>query len=114
MALVCKISLLGRDGCEVIIISLLFNVTLTCYSYVNLSPNYLFYLFSTTGFGDITPRNVNEMIMGIVAVFSGAFILSIILSHFTAGMASLSKAHREYIYQVKLLVVSIANYFSPH
>jgi len=62
-------------------------------------------VISTTGFGDITPQNVIEMIIGIICVFSGAFILSIILSNFTAGMASLTKAHREYLYQVKLLVV---------
>ncbi len=61
---------------------------------------------STTGFGDIVPQNVPEMIVGIVCFFAGAFILSIILSSFTAGMTSITKAHREYLYQVKLLLVS--------
>ena len=43
--------------------------------------------------------------VAIVCIFSGAFILSIILSQFTSGMSSLGKTRREYTYQVLLLVV---------
>jgi hypothetical protein len=62
---------------------------------------------STTGFGDITPLNANETVLSIGAIFCGAFVLSIILSHFTSGTASLSKSAREYLYQVNLLTVRI-------
>lgn len=61
---------------------------------------------STTGFGEIVPQNTQEMLIAIACFFAGAFILSIILSSFTAGMTSITKAHREYLYQVKLLLVS--------
>ncbi|ODN03013.1 Cyclic nucleotide-gated olfactory channel [Orchesella cincta] len=66
-------------------------------------------VISTTGFGDITPQNISEMVVGIICFFAGAFILSIILSSFTAGMTSVTKAHREYLYQVKLLLKYLNN-----
>lgn len=69
---------------------------------------------STTGFGDIVAQNPNEMMMGIACFFCGAFILSIILSSFTAGMTSITKAHREYLYQVKLLIVSTLKCNAPN
>ncbi|CAL8137954.1 unnamed protein product [Orchesella dallaii] len=46
-------------------------------------------VISTTGFGDITPQNINEMVV--------------------AGMTSVTKAHREYLYQVKLLLKYLNN-----
>lgn len=64
---------------------------------------------STTGFGDIVPYTVMEMGVAILCIFSGAFILSVILSNFTVGMASLTRANREYIYQVSLLVKHLRN-----
>jgi hypothetical protein len=56
---------------------------------------------STTGFGDITPYTVSEMLLAIICTFCGAFILSVILSHFTAGLASQTKPFREFMYQVE-------------
>lgn len=60
---------------------------------------------STTGFGDITPQNTHEMWIGIVCFFCSAFVLAIILSQFTAGMTTITKAHNTYLYQLKLLLV---------
>ncbi|CAG7728316.1 unnamed protein product [Allacma fusca] len=59
---------------------------------------------STTGFGDITPLTIGEIGFALFCIFCGAFVLSIILSLFTSGIASNAKFYREYTYQVKLLV----------
>ena len=60
---------------------------------------------STTGFGDIVATNLTEIALSILCIFVGAFILAIILSQFTLGITSLDKFHREYLYQLKIVVV---------
>lgn len=62
----------------------------------------------TAGFGDIVPVSLEEVVICIICMLCGAFLLGIILGQLTHGITSLNRFWRQYLYQLRVDVVSIS------